>query len=454
MAMKVRSSPGELSVSPETRRLIRQTVSPLCGLAQAVYLALYDRLGPHFFVAAGDLTGVHVLLNQPKPRSGVYHIGGSGVVLEEALIRTLGESVERYTQLLAGIHFRGRVQLASYRQMAARGECVLPFEQLRLFSPAQYAKAGFPFQPFSEDSLLGWVQVASIRSEHPTWVPAQCLFVGYAVHAQGEPWVFPAVTTGSAAHRNYASALHNALLELIQIDSAMGHWYTGATAARIELDQRTAALERLMQRQFEKGTALPQFYWLPNADLPGLTVACVLKGKPGTAPAAAVGLGCDLKLKHALYKALLECVGVAQMAKLTLLDNSMRASVEEGYVLDLQHIYDLDRNVAYYALPKHSAPVFAKFDERQSIKASELPPDVNDDIDAQNRLLLKGFLDSGKELVAADLTTRDCKQIGFVALRVWSPDTLSLCIPSAPPAAHPRFQAYGGFQNDRPHPYP
>ncbi|MEO3807282.1 hypothetical protein [Nonomuraea sp. B1E8] len=57
-------------------------------------------------------------------------------------------------------------------------------------------------------------------------------------------------------------------------------------------------------------------------------------------------------------------------------------------------------------------------------------------------------------MLYADLTTRDARALGFTVARVWSPDTLSACLASAPPAAHPRFAAYGGIVRNDPHPYP
>jgi hypothetical protein len=79
--------------------LTRRMLSPLCGLDRRVGYVLRGRHGPRFLVAGGELTGVHVLLGEPEP--GSYHIGGTGVFPREALVRTLGETVERYAQFVA-----------------------------------------------------------------------------------------------------------------------------------------------------------------------------------------------------------------------------------------------------------------------------------------------------------------------------------------------------------------
>jgi len=68
--------------------------------------------------------------------------------------------------------------------------------------------------------------------------------------------------------------------------------------------------------------------------------------------------------------------------------------------------------------------------------------------------LIAAFKETGKELAFLDLTTPDIADLGFRVARVWSPDTLSLSLPSAAPVLHPRFRAYGGVIRESPHPYP
>lgn len=80
--------------------------------------------------------------------------------------------------------------------------------------------------------------------------------------------------------------------------------------------------------------------------------------------------------------------------------------------------------------------------------------DVDAGPEEQVRLLAGAFNATGKELVVLDLTTADVRALGFRSIRVWSPQTLSLSLPSAPPLAHPRFRAYGGARDGHPHPYP
>jgi hypothetical protein len=80
--------------------------------------------------------------------------------------------------------------------------------------------------------------------------------------------------------------------------------------------------------------------------------------------------------------------------------------------------------------------------------------DINGSESEQLSVLISSFKNSDKELLFCDLTCVEAADLGFVVPRVWSPDTLSLCLPSAPLTQHPRYQSYGGLAHELPHPYP
>jgi len=404
--------------------------------------------------AGAEMTGVHVLRGQPRPKIGSYHIGGSGIFLEEALIRTLGETVERYSQMVSEVGLKDKIILAPFDDLARRGESMLSANCFSFFSEPQYSRVGFPFAPFSPTMPLGWYRSTSVPDGSQIWVPAQFLFVGYNLKSEGgEKCIYSAVTTGTASHTVPKLAIRNCLLELIQIDSAMGHWYSSASAPRISFDQRVAVIGKIVASQFRTNEWIPEFYWLPNADLAALTVACVIRSSSKKSPASVVGLGCDTSLAPAMYKALLEAVAVVQLSKLIQLDRAIGERSEDPEI-DARRIYDLEDNVALYADPRQHEVIDTKFQRDTQISASTLPPDSKLSTAAEISDLISSFEATGKLLFALDLSTRDVRQLGFTTMRFWSPDVLSLCLPSAPPEEHPRFAAYGGFAHDVPHPYP
>ena len=447
-----------LDSDPQVARLLRRTLSPLCGLDQAITALLRVSFGPRFTICGAELTGAHVIAGQPAPQGvAPYHIGGTGYFLDEALIRSIGESVERYSQVVSERFMRESIRVLPFRDLASTGIRTLPESAFALFTAEQMSAPGFPFSAFHPDMPLGWVRCLSLSRDDEVWAPAQMILVGYSAKSNlGEQRIAPAVTTGTAAHTRPDAALRNCILELCQIDAAVGHWYSSAVASRIRLDDRTAAISRLVARCFPALYPVPEFYYLPSPDLPAHVTACIVRAPSGQVPASSVGLGSDLVLARSMYKALLEAVGVAGLSRYNLLDLAADTDRETWRPIDIdsRSLFDLDTNVAYYGLTEMAGALDGKFAPGDLVAAADLPPDVaypgNDEI----RHLVNSFTGTGKELLFLDLTAPDIRQLDFYSFRLWSPDTLSLPLPSAPPLAHPRMRAYGGGVPSMPHPYP
>lgn len=444
--MKLNVGASDAQLRPTTKLLLGRMLSFRTGLSPQFSFLMRSALEPKIAVAAGDMTGVHILYGQPSP--GVYHIAGTGTSYEGAIIGVLAETIERYTQYISAVSERQKVVSASYHSMVTNSRVLMP-ENLQYFSDGQLGRPGFPFSRLSADTVIGWISAKSLVDGSICWVPAQIALVGYLWQSD-EPQFMLGVSTGTAAHTRLDQALKNALLELIQIDAAMGNWYGNQSPVLLQLgnNARTQTVEELIKRHLHRYGPIPRFYWLPSADLPALTIACVIEGQE--VPKFAVGLGCDLCLARAMYKAFLEGVAVAKLAKVTLF---RQAIGDVPSVADPSQMYDLDSNVAYYAVEGRST-FRTKFGDSPGVSPSDLPRDVDSGIKGDLRHLVDGFAGTGKELAFLDLTTADIRDLGFDVVRVWSPDTISLSLPSAPPVMHPRFQAYGGIKNEAPHPYP
>ncbi|ATL29100.1 YcaO-like family protein [Streptomyces formicae] len=428
-------------------RLRARMHGPLCGITTSMgFLTRYPG-GPRLLVGTADMTGVHVRQDQPPPKAGSYHIGGYGIFPFESHIRSLAETLERYSGYAAALDGRFEIHHLSYAELAARGEPVLPRSAFRLFTDEQYAREGFPFDPFDADAPSGWLRVGSLTDGSRCWVPAQRFLLGY-VRERDEPWTLPAVTTGTATHTTPQAALRAALEEVVQVDAAMGHWYGRTESVLIRPDARTRHLDAIVDTYFPASAPRPEFHALPSPDLPGFTIACLLRQPPGLVPEVAIGLGSGASLARAMYRALLEAAGVQWLAAWVAVEQAVQGTPAD------EDIYDLEGNVGLYATSQGARTVERRFARHTERAASELPPDDDRPVKEAVRTLVDAFAHSGKQLYFGDLTTRDLRALGFHAMRVWSPETVSLPLPSAVPAAHPRFADYGGFTDDVPHPYP
>jgi thiazole/oxazole-forming peptide maturase SagD family component len=458
--MKLEIESNCQGVSFETRRLLRQMHSPLCGLCQRLNYALRSLISIPVLTVGAELTGVHALFEQPVQRPGSYHIGASGPNFEGVLNRTLGETAERYAQIAVEPFGSHRIDFGSYQELSQRSSeeaiGIIAKEHLFLFDADADRKEGFPFVPFDPLCPMGWIQMESLIDERLVWIPTQLVLVGYRIRRKiGERKFWPAVTTGTAAHRDRLKALLNALIELIQIDAAVGHWYSDWPCVEVVFDSRTDALGKFIERYERKQLSLPrvQFIYIPSPDLPTFPIACIFRSPSGSIPVLAVGLGCSLSLVEAMYKAWLEALGVWDLASINSLELGTKQS-KEVTLSDNPLIYDLDSNVGFYAQGRGTTQFERRFAPHSSVFASELPADFIGGLEAQLGCIIEAFSKTNKELLRLDLTTTDLDSIGLIVERVWSPDTLNLPLPSAPPTKHPRFKAFGGLTNEHPHPYP
>lgn len=448
MDVAVAANDGMLAAP--TRLLLQRMLCPLTGLSQEIGFVMRSSLEPRLAVAGGEMTGVHVLRGASAPRRGAHHIGGTGTSYNEAMIRTLGETIERYAHFSRFGDGSIVIREASAAQLRAAGEPAVACHGLRMFSDAQLARPGFPFAHADDDTDIGWLQALSLPAGLPCWVPAQQAALGYR-GGPGEPRFAEGVTTGTAAHTDLGAAMRNALLELVQIDAAMGHWYAAGEAPLLRTGRRTAALDRLIARHTGRDGSPPAFHWLRSADLPGFAVAAVFSGPEP--PRCAVGLGCDLSLVRAMYKAFLEAVAVSQLAKVILVRRTLDRGLGAEAAFDPAASYDLDSNVGHYAADD-PVTVLERFATGDVVDVHTAPPDVERGVGGDVRYLVEAFATAGHRLACLELTTEDVRELGFRVVRVWSPDVLTLSLPSAPPALHPRFDAYGGYAREIAHPYP
>ncbi len=432
--------------------LRRRMHNPICGLLKSMGFLIRERAGARMIIGSGDVTGVHILNNQPPPRPGSFHLGGAGIVPFESHIRILAETLERYAGHSATAGGLFPVRRATWQELTAQQQPCLVREDLEVFAPEQFAQQGFPFAPFAPDAPIGWAKLPSLVGGVDTLVPAQWFLLGY-IPRLGEPWMGTAVTTGTAAHTDPPRALLSALEEVVQLDATMGHWHGASRSIRIRHDRRTDLLRRMIDRQPAAFGLEPEFHLLPNADLPGFNVACLLRQPEGLVPRVAIGLGSGADLLQSMYRSLLEAVAVQWLAAWLVIEEKALTSSSEGPDAG-RDLFNLEGNVGLAAGNDGSQAVEERFNHGDHADASDLPPDHPGDVRARVRTLVDAFRDTGKRLYWGNLTTPDIASLGFTVMRVWSPDTLSLSLPGAPESRHRRFEQYGGFSHATPHPYP
>lgn len=175
------------------------------------------------------------------PESGL-HIGRARLTAHEdhpyswgkdsdpvcAYDKAVGEAIERYA-------YSGAVarhdQYAAFRDL---NEAVDP-RDLVAYSPTQYRTPDFPFRPFNCQAQLPWVAGREIFSDQQALILADCVFdLGQDKVAALRGLYSHANSSGCASGISIERATDSAVLELIERDAFMRHWFAQEGGIEIE----------------------------------------------------------------------------------------------------------------------------------------------------------------------------------------------------------------------------
>jgi thiazole/oxazole-forming peptide maturase SagD family component len=304
------------------------------------------------------------------------------------------------------------------------------------------------------DDVVGWLPCPSLF--HPgreVWVPAQMLFVGYKPSREHDEVAFcPAFSTGTAAHTSLAQALQNALLEFIEIDALMLHWYTKRAAPSLIVDNLTVA--SMYPGLFSADSPYDVLALDLSATLPveAHVIATALVNRKDERPLIVLGAQGHLDPASAFYRSLMEAMAIAFLGiygPLYLPEQYFASRSGSDFT-------DLDRNVSFFASPEDGERKRAVLRELvcgTKVLSSLKSYDSGGNADDTAKLVRQ--LSSVSEYgVYLDVTPPEARPFGWYVMRVFFPELVTMCVPGVPYGAHPRFEAFGGIRNEYPHPLP
>nr|MDT0656839.1 YcaO-like family protein [Micromonospora sp. DSM 115978] len=425
---------------------------------------------PGFFVSVADIPGepelramtatmphYHRLVMDDPHMQVQYHLSGYGLYNEEALVKLMGESVERYAAMAAIRLFDDDFRYASRRELSREGAC-LPLEYLGILDPDQQRELGsrlhrYADRPPTEDDVIAWVRCPSlVRPGEWVWVPAQLFFLGFTRHTEHADLLFtPSFSTGTAAHVSLENALRNALIEAVQIDAFILNWYTATPGAAVLLDDEDLVRVFDELRLGAGSDYRMRGIHLTRPELPLPTIGVFLERHTDELPLISFGVQGDGDPRYAMLRGAMESAAILSLGMYSAIFDtpSVWAAVNSSPYLDL------DTNVLRYASPQDAAGKRALVDSRfdGSVKLSELPRLGDGDADTLPELIrmVAGVSEWASYL---DITPPELADTPWKVVRVLIPELLSMCLPGLPPKAHPRMAEYGGVVNEHPHPLP
>lgn len=378
-----------------------------------------------------------------------YHLAGYGVYREEALIRLLGEGIERYALITAAAAVGKRMFKASFNDLKSESN-VMPWELINIFSDKDYEKmrGKIIFRSITRDDKISWIWCPSLfKPGKEICVPAQCLFTG--VQFADEIPFLTAFSKGCASHTDPKLALRSALLEAVEADALMIRWYTLMKPRRVILDDpilRTMIAEIFTDLDVE---IVPYEYTMPG--MPGHAFAVALMSKGTARPTVLMGTGAALNPAATLYRTLIEAVAIFYMGY------NGPALQPRDYLTDIdEHSHtNLDSNVAYWASAQDADTKRATMRNMAEgeVRLSTLKS-YQSTIDQELDYILGELKNVSSYAVHLDITPPELGHTNWSVARVFFPELVQVSLPSFPYSAHPRLLQFGGIQNQLPHPSP
>ncbi len=361
----------------ELRRMLAGIVDARAGIVPSLEL---DSSGPGLYPEA-PRTATATLSAYTEGRyharcCGESSIGaGKGVTALDAMIRAVGEAVERYSAARFERRACLRASVAEMKAMvsadpvAASPSDYLAPEQLCLYEESQYARPGFPFARLDESARIDWVLGRWLDTGAPVYAPALPTFYNYPSRAGGG---FCQVTSnGLAAGATRADASMRAAVELIERDAFMISWLARLPGRRIALDDSIDPGTREVARQIAERGARLELYLL-DVGLAVPTVLAVGFGDGRRWPGATVAMAAHLSPRAAIRKAVLEQGHVGPYLRRLMLEGNQIIPERPEDVRTLS-----DHAIYYFPPSRASAFAFLDAGERTPAAQLEEPADLS-----------------------------------------------------------------------------
>jgi len=182
-------------------------------------------------------------IQSQSPRSLQTGIGRTGCWTGSRRVAVL-EALERFagTQTPKGL----------VRIDAAHGEIPGMIDPLRfvLHDRSQQLEPGYQLAPYNEKSRFSWIKGLSLTTGQEVLLPEQLAFYGDRPDIAGLAGRFVyEISNGCALGATRAEAIYHGILEVIERDSFLCHWYLKRTPPELAIDEGCPLNVRLLQQK-------------------------------------------------------------------------------------------------------------------------------------------------------------------------------------------------------------
>jgi ribosomal protein S12 methylthiotransferase accessory factor len=391
---------------PRIRSRFSDFVDPEFGIVGHVQELLREPGAPSFFHFGSRACNTSAFSQYRNFRDA----GGASANRDTALLKAVGEAVERYCSAL---YCSDRLTLCAYRDIQA--DAVRPSDWA-LFSDSQYSSDGFPWKRFQDDTLVRWCPAIDVESRRQTLVPASRVYMPYFFdEGIGEVAIDQPISTGLACHESLERALVAGACEVIERDAIMLCWLTKYVPRRID-HKSLGEQNRDLVRRFQDAKFIVDVFAITMDH--GIPVCiATIRGDIPSLPGLVVAGACSLDPDEAVRKSLEELAHTNLQCRLL----QRRLGALTASSPDFPEVRDQAGHLRFYLDPRNVKCASYLFESSDKVDFREIESPKTGTPAGDLEVLCKRITGTGNRILAVDLTTPDVQEIGLFVVRAMIP---------------------------------
>ena len=420
--------------------LVNKYCSNITGIINKNFFLTY-KTNPNDYLNefSADMPFYERLIYKNENAKISYHLSGYSQDLDDALIRLLGESFERYSAVMASIVYKD--ELKSYDDLT--NELRLPNNLFDIYSNKQKEiinniNKSFSLSTFNKNECK-YIKLKNYFDKKYYFVPMQSFFI--TGHIYDQNILNFSFTTGTSMHTNLYNSMVNSIIEQYQVHIFMKFWYFKSSKLFLinENDIKTK-----FKRIYLNNNKIQKHFFYIKDELEGLfTIFCFLVSDEFHY--YSIGVQSDLSLDNAIIRAYEEAETVRRSSQMRILTEPELFNVNIN--INDNEIIDLDNNVLYWALDYKSKPskYFKKlYEQAKKINYEILISCEQKLITLEDKLnyLINDLRTHYKYIFIKDITSPELAD-DFYVIRVYIPEMFTIFLPSFPPMNHDYIQKHG-----------
>jgi ribosomal protein S12 methylthiotransferase accessory factor len=396
-------------------RAIPELIDPIIGIISYAQEMPKEPGTPQFFHFSAQAANTAAFAKHENFRN----TGGASVDRDRALLKAVGESVERYCSAI--------YEVEDFPLGAAADSllnCIEP-SALALFAPEQYSSPDFPWVPFDYTTRVRWFPARDILNLEIVSVPACMVLLPYFFYADsGDSPITQPISTGLACHTSTFRATIGAACEVIERDAFTITWQRGCCAPKILPETLPDDVYDLVMR-FQRCNAKVSLFNI-TTDIGVPCILAVLQSLSAECPALAFAAAASLNARDAACKSLEELAHTRRYMD-EIKSRFRRLDPDPSY----SNIVDQGSHLNFWCYEENAHLAAWLFDGDVRITFESIESLDSGDDARDLRTLGERLRGVGYSLLASDLTTPDVRDLGLHVVR------------ATIPGLHPLYMGHG-----------